>query len=330
MKPLHILALLLLAAIPTACGDSDSPAGKGGQEAVDYSGYVWKKNSLHFAKLRDAVRTCDYAEGGFSDLRFDADGLLTQYRFTGYDAGGNRLDAELRCTYDDRGRLTAVASAAVSVRLTYGEHERFVEVAHDIFDQNNVGFLWLCRPRFVQGLEKLEFTAGSDTFAFSFRSTADGIETVDYNGAVWSSCTYDGVLPALRTTHFTGFTYDDDRNRLDYEGTYTERFTFNAQNGALLREEQNEHRVYTDGRQEELPNTVTYFDDAYNNVATDGAWVYTYDVYGDYLTVTAGQNSDVYSYTRDDRGNWTERIDLSTFMGGESFEIREQRQLTYY
>lgn len=46
--------------------------------------------------------------------------------------------------------------------------------------------------------------------------------------------------------------------------------------------------------------------------------------------MTAGQNSDVYSYTRDEHGNWTERVDLSTFMGGEPFEIREQRQLTYY
>ena len=52
MKPLHIFAFLLLAAIPTACGDAGSPAGKGGQGAVDCSGYVWNKNSLHFAKLR--------------------------------------------------------------------------------------------------------------------------------------------------------------------------------------------------------------------------------------------------------------------------------------
>ena len=102
MKPLHIFALLLLAAIPPACGDAGSPAGKGGQGAVDCSGYVWNENSLHFAKLRDAVRTCDYAEGGFSDLRFDADGMLTQYRFTGYDAGGNQM-----CTRDRTSRVPA-------------------------------------------------------------------------------------------------------------------------------------------------------------------------------------------------------------------------------
>lgn len=330
MKLLHTFSLLAWVALATACADSGSSGGQEDPDPVDYSAYIWNKNSLHFAKLRDAVHTCDYAEGGFSDLRFDERGYLVGYRFTGYDAAGTVLDEQLHCTYDGQGRIESVAASAISVRLTYGTHERFVEVAADIFEQNNAEFLWLCRPRFVQGLKALEFTVAGERHTFTFRMTADGMEVLDRDGQVWSSCTYDGVLPAIRTTRYDGFTYDDDGNRVAYEGTYTECFAFNRQNGALLREEQNEHRIYADGSEEDLPYAITYFDDTYNNVATDGIWVYTYDAYGDYLTVVAGQNSDEYSYTRDGHGNWTERIDMSTFMGGEPFEIREQRQLTYY
>lgn len=330
MKRLPLFSLLALAALTAACTGSGSPGGQEGPDPVDYSGYIWNKNSLHFAKLRDAVQTCDYAEGGFSDLRFDERGYLTRYRFTGYDAAGNELDQEFQCTYDAQGRIESVASSAVSVRMTYGTHERFVEVAADVFAQNNVEFLWLCRPRFVQGLEELEFTVGSERHAFVFRTTAEGIDVLDAKGQVWSSCTYDGALPSIRTTRYDGFTYDDDRNRVEYKGTYTECFAFDPTSGAQLREEQNEHRLYADRSEEDIPHTITYFDDQYNNVATDGNWVYTYDAYGDYLTVVAGQNSDVYSYVRDGHGNWTERLDVSTFMGGEPFEIREQRRLTYY
>lgn len=328
MKRMRIF-LLLAAVAAAACTDGDPATGRD-SGATDYSGFVWNSNSLRFAKLRDAVRTCDYAEGGYSDLRFDERGCLTQYRFTGYDAQGGVLDQEMHCTYDGQGRLETVLSTAVSVRLTYGAHERFVEVARDIFAQNNVEFLWLCRPRFVQGLDKLEFTAGGERHSFVFRLTAEGVDAVDGDGHLWSSCTYEGALPKVRTTLYDGFVYDDDRNRLDFTGTYTEEFTFNRENGALLREQQNEHRLYADGSVEELPHTITYFDDLYNNVATDGAWVYTYDAFGDYLTVVAGQSSDVYNYTRDERGNWTERVDVSTFLGGEPFEIREERNLTYY
>ena len=242
-------ALLLL-----SCGkdDNGNGGGNGGGEGGDPNPpvptektTVWDSNSLHFAKLFGEVQKVDTLFDGVNTALFDRNGYITSYKIKGYDAANNPVEYAFQCTYNADSLVTSITSDQMTVTFLYGDHGKYIEVEQDIFEYNQLDYLYVFQPRFLKNLTSVVINAQGQRLEFGFEVSGDRMTVKAPDGTVWSETTYAGEFPAQRVTEYSGEEYktDDEGNYVKEDGQYvkvsytavaTETFQFNAENGNLL------------------------------------------------------------------------------------------------
>lgn len=341
----HFRRLLFFATLALfSCGKDATPPKDDSPDGPDdpptEQTTVWESNSLHFAHLFGNVRSVDAMFDGVNTVLFDPDGYLASYRVSGYDAGNNPVNLSFRCSYDDERRLTAIAGDDLTIGFEYGDHGKYVEVEQDIFEYNELKYLYVFQPRFLKNLVCVTIAAGNRKLAFTCALDCDRMTMTDPDGATWSETTYRDAFPARRVTRYSGEEYkmDEEGNyvkvdgkyvKVSYEAVSTETFVFNTGNGNLLNYTDEVTKTYDDGTDASERSDIAYNDDRFNTIARQGSEVFTYDSFGDYTHIESGTLVSDFTYVRDEQDNWYDRIE-TTVLAGDTFTFRDQRTIVYY
>lgn len=327
-------ALILLAFALFSCGrDDNNPGGGPGKPGPDDQTTLWESNSLHFAKLSGSVRSVDEMFDGVNTVEFDRNGYLASYNIKRQYAQNNPVDADFQCSYNADNLVTSIASNDLTVEFGYGSHGRYVEVERDIFDYNQLKYLYVFQPGFLKNLTSVTLVGQGQRLKFEFVSEGDRITVRDPEGDIWSETTYAGAFPSKRTTEFSGEDYKTDEDgksvKISYTAVATETFTFNTENGNLLSFVDSVVKTYEDGKTATEESRIQYNDDRFNTIASQGSEVFTYDDFGDYTHIESSVLVSDFTYTRDAHNNWYDRTE-TTVMFGETYTFRDQRTIGYY
>lgn len=335
---LRSLSLTLSAVLLFACGSDDE--GTGGKPVTPPEPTVWESNSLHFAKLSGSVHTVDEMFDGVNTVEFDRNGYLTSYNIKGQDAQYNPIDVDFRCTYNADNLVTSIASDDMTIEFGYGKHGKYVEVEKDIFDYNQIKYLYVFQPAFLKNLTSLTIVGQGQRLKFEFSFDGDRMTAIDPEGNTWSETSYTGAFPAQRVTRFSGEEYKTDENgnyikedgkyvKIAYTAVATETFTFNSANGNLLAYVDSVVKTYEEEGTATEQSRIRYNDDRFNTIAQQGNEVFTYDRFGDYTHIESSMLVSDFTYTRDEHDNWYDRTE-TTVMLGETYNFRDQRTIVYY
>ena len=337
-------ALLLL-----SCGkdDNGNGGGNGGGEGGDPNPpvptektTVWDSNSLHFAKLFGEVQKVDTLFDGVNTALFDRNGYITSYKIKGYDAANNPVEYAFQCTYNADSLVTSITSDQMTVTFLYGDHGKYIEVEQDIFEYNQLDYLYVFQPRFLKNLTSVVINAQGQRLEFGFEVSGDRMTVKAPDGTVWSETTYAGEFPAQRVTEYSGEEYktDDEGNYVKEDGQYvkvsytavaTETFQFNAENGNLLSYQDEVVKTFEDNTTSTSRTQNLYNDDLFNTIAREGNTVYTYDDFGEYIHIESDMLVSDFTMQRDERNNWYDRTE-TTVLFGDTFTFRDRRNISYY
>ena len=337
-------ALLLL-----SCGkdDNGNGGGNGGGEGGDPNPpvptektTVWDSNSLHFAKLFGEVQKVDTLFDGVNTALFDRNGYITSYKIKGYDAANNPVEYAFQCTYNADSLVTSITSDQMTVTFLYGDHGKYIEVEQDIFEYNQLDYLYVFQPRFLKNLTSVVINAQGQRLEFGFEVSGDRMTVKAPDGTAWSETTYAGEFPAQRVTEYSGEEYktDDEGNYVKEDGQYvkvsytavaTETFQFNAENGNLLSYKDEVVKTFEDNTTSTSQTQNLYNDDLFNTIAREGNTVYTYDDFGEYIHIESDMLVSDFTMQRDERNNWYDRTE-TTVLFGETFTFRDRRNISYY
>ena len=331
-NPFRLLPILAAFAL-FSCGKDDNPGGGPGKPGPDDRTTVWESNSLHFAKLFGPVKSVDEMFDGVNTVEFDRNGYITSYAITGQDAQQNPVEKHFRCTYSADSLVTSIASDDLTIEFGYGTHGKYVEVEQDIFDYNEIKYLYVFQPKFLKNLTSITLAGQGQRLKFDFVPEGDRLTVKDPDGKTWSVTDYSGAFPSRRVTQFTGEEYKKDPDgkyiKVIYDGVATETFTFNTENGNLLTYVDSTVKTYEDGTTATDESRIRYNDDRFNTVAQQGSEVFTYDSFGDYTHIESSVLVSDFTYTRDAHDNWYDRTE-TTVMFGETYTFRDQRTIGYY
>lgn len=211
-------ALLLL-----SCGkdDNGNGGGNGGGEGGDPNPpvptektTVWDSNSLHFAKLFGEVQKVDTL------VRRRQHGPVRPQRlyYLVQDQRVRRreqpVEYAFQCTYNADSLVTSITSDQMTVTFLYGDHGKYIEVEQDIFEYNQLDYLYVFQPRFLKNLTSVVINAQGQRLEFGFEVSGDRMTVKAPDGTVWSETTYAGEFPAQRVTSTAARIQDGRRGKL--------------------------------------------------------------------------------------------------------------------
>lgn len=88
----------------------------------------------------------------------------------------------------------------MTVTFLYGDHGKYIEVEQDIFEYNQLDYLYVFQPRFLKNLTSVVINAQGQRLEFGFEVSGDRMTVKAPDGTVWSETTYAGEFPAQRVT----------------------------------------------------------------------------------------------------------------------------------
>lgn len=290
---------------------------------------IWDRNSLFFAKLKGRVKSIDMSDvQGVKDVVFNSKGYVASYVL---ELGANELS--FVNSYDENNRLLTTKSGVLDVEFSYGNHGKYVEVAHDVIKQVGYSFLSVYQSKYLKDIVKIKFTLGADVITYAFElkdgkiyGTMNGSKSPHmlslYNSSPYPSQrlvlvadeeeTDEGVIPISNQFYFTS--------------------EINQENGFLESVSLEKTTKYPKGMEKDDVVVVTnykYNNDFYNNMASDGTVNYVYDEFGDLSFMSVGANSIKATYLRDTFKNWIEQ-NAEVTIAGEVNENIAKRQIEYY
>lgn len=339
MNKIRVARCLLLSAVLFSACSKDDDTGK--KTATGDQKTVWESDSRHFAHLFGEVWKVDEMFDGVNSVVFDRNGRLASYNIQGQDSQYNPVDEDFSCTYNADSLVTSIVGERLSIGFEYGGHGRYVEVEQDIFEYNQIKYLYVFQPRFLKNLTAITIVQqGAAPLKFEFLFDGSRMTVRDPDGGTWSETAYNGAFPARRITRFSGTEYkkDADGNYVKEDGKYvtigytavsTETFAFNTANGNLLDYVDSVVKTYDDTSTSTEESRIRYNDDRFNTVAVQGSEVFTYDSFGDYTHIESSTLVSDFTYTRDGHGNWYDRTE-TTVMFGETYNFRDRRTITYF
>ena len=296
---------------------------------------IWDRNSLHFAKLLGNVSFVDFTDFYGRNVNFDAYGFVKDFIFMMQDEKGQEYEFTVKYEYTADHKIAKIYTQGISVEFIYGSHTNYIEVAKDVFASAGLSQVYLFMPDYIRGVKSIVATHPEAKLTFDFNFTGNQLSVLA-DDQVWRKIEYSNSFPLKKEYLESGQKKDSAGKVNKYINHIAQEFTFNTSTGKLSEIVTNEEYEFED---KTIPNelstiTYRYLDDKYNNLETEGSTVkYTYDSYGEWDRIVAQtpdfENIDQYQYTRDDKGNWTRRIDKAIFRG-EEWNYDDKRTVKYF
>ena len=83
------------------------------------------------------------------------------------------MEYAFQCTYNADSLVTSITSDQMTVTFLYGDHGKYIEVEQDIFEYNQLDYLYVFQPRFLKNLTSVVINAQGQRLEFGFEVSGD-------------------------------------------------------------------------------------------------------------------------------------------------------------